>query len=93
MPKVYVGDVGTILKLDTGENLGTATAQTIKYTRPDATTGYWSGEVVETTKVKYVIQAGDWDVAGEWFFQSYVELPDWQGHGETAPYTIYSLGD
>ena len=34
--------------------------------------------------IKYVVQAGDLDVAGDWQLQAYVEFPTWKGRGEVA---------
>ena len=91
MGKVYVGDIGTIIKLDTGEDLAQATVKRIKYTMPDGSEGFWSGEVVETTKIQHTVASGELSLAGEWLFQAYIELPSWRGHGETSSYTIYDL--
>ena len=33
------------------------------------------------TSIKYVVQAGDIDMAGDWDMQAYVELPTWKGRG------------
>jgi hypothetical protein len=36
------------------------------------------------TSIKYVVQVGDLDVAGDWQLQAYVEFPTWKGRGEVA---------
>ncbi len=86
--KIYVGDVGTEVILDTEEDLSTATTHNILWKSPGGS-GTWVGEVVETTKVRYIIQAGDWNYPGLWKFQTSIIMPNWSGTGETAEEEIY----
>ena len=89
--KVYIGDIGTEIILDTGQDLSTATSLKIKYRKPNGTTGEWAASQVsgDSTKMKYVTQEGDLDVAGTWELQAYVEFASWQGHGEIATLVVY----
>lgn len=89
----HEGDIGTEILLDTGVDITAATLVQIKYQKPDLTTGVWTGVVDNTTKVKYVTLAGDLDQAGEWLFQSYVETPTWEGHGESVQHKVWSVVD
>ncbi|RLC88902.1 MAG: hypothetical protein DRJ03_01285 [Chloroflexi bacterium] len=89
--KVYVGDVGTDIILDTGVDLSAATTLKIKYKKPGGEIEEWDGTLEDTTKIKYTTVTDDLDTAGLWSFQAYVELPAWQGHGELAQYNIFEL--
>ena len=83
--KVYVGDTNTKIKCDAGTDITTATVVTIKYKKPDGTTGSWAGTVVDTNYGQYVTQSGDLDEPGDWTIQPYYELSGgWEGHGEVA---------
>ncbi len=89
MGKIYKGDVGTEIILDTGEPLADATVHNIAY-KNASSTGVFVGEVVETTKIRYITTStDDLDVAGDWKFQPIVTLPSWSGRGETAVRAIY----
>lgn len=91
MGKIYVGDIGTVIELDTGIALSGASPLRIKYEKPDGTTrGYWGATVTDTTKAKYTTVADDLDVSGVWVFQVYAGgLSGWTGHGEEYKRTIY----
>ena len=87
--KVYKGDVGTRIKLDTGQNLSAATTLRIVYEKPNGERGYWTASAIETTKLYYDTQAGNLDVDGDWTIQAFVSLPTWTGYGESVTMTVY----
>lgn len=87
--KVYRGDIGTVIIVNTKEDLTAATVTNIKVKKPNKTEVIWTGEKYETTKIKYIIQENDFDVAGEYFVQAYIEIPGWKGRGETTSFTVY----
>ena len=91
MGKIYVGDIGTIIELDSGVALAGASPLQIKYEKPDGTTrGAWTASIYDTTKAKYATLANDLDQAGVWTFQIYAEgLTGWSGHGEEYYRTIH----
>ena len=91
MPKIYVGDIGTDIILDTGMDLAGATTLKMKYKKPNAVIGEWTGTVTATTKIKHTSLAGELDVAGKWVLQAYVVIAGWTGHGESVNMTVYSL--
>jgi len=86
--KYYVGDVGTEIIVDTCSDITTATVTDLLVEKPDGTLVTWSGDVYETTKIKYVVQAGDFDQAGEYILQAYVEMPGWQGRGNSTSFRV-----
>lgn len=87
--KIYKGDIGTEIRLNTGVDLQSAVVS-IYYKKPSGTTGYWSSTVDDSTYVLYTIQDGDLDEAGEWTLQTYVELlSGWKGHGEIVSMMVW----
>lgn len=86
MSTVFVGDVGTVIKLDTGTDLTSATALKIKVKKPNGTEVEWtaSQDANNPKVMTYTIQSGDLDQSGTWKLQAYVEFPTWQGRGEWA---------
>lgn len=89
MNKIYVGDVGTVITLDVGEDVSTATTMDIVYKKPDGTTGTWNATLSGTTKIQYTTVSGDIDESGKWYVHAYIVLPSWSGIGETASFEVY----
>jgi hypothetical protein len=89
MSKVYIGDIGTKLSLDIGENVSTATVKRIYYLKPDGKEGWWAA-TLETGNLilSYTTKAGDLDVAGSWKLQAYVEMTAWKGLSETITLVV-----
>lgn len=86
--KYYVGDVGTEIIVDTCSDLTAATVTNLVVEKPDGTTHMWVGSVYEITKIRYVVQVGDFDQAGEYYVQAYVEMPGWSGYGTTTSFRV-----
>ena len=84
MSKVFVGDVGTVIILDTKVNITTATVRKILAEKPSGQSVEWTASLEGTTAIKYTIQAGDLDQEGIWMIQAYVEMPGWQGRGDSV---------
>ena len=84
MSDVFVGDEGTIISLDCGTSVATATVCQIIVKKPNGRRVTWNAVQDAETTIKYVVQAGDLDVAGDWQLQAYVEFPTWKGRGEVA---------
>lgn len=89
MNKVYVGDTGTAIILDTGTSLATATSVGIEVKKPNGSKVNWAGSVVESTKVSFVTLAGTLDQPGEWKLQAVVTLPNGTWKGETVVVRVY----
>ena len=87
--KAYVGDIGTVILLDCGVNVSSATVQKILVRKPDKTEHEWSGTIEDDNYLKYVIIADDFDQKGDYLLQAYIETPAWQGKGETVKLTVY----
>jgi hypothetical protein len=88
MSKVYVGDTGTLVELDTGADLSTATLVNVKAKKPDGTAVTWVATVSGTT-VRYTTLTADFDQHGGWTLQAYVEMPTGRWTGEAAALTVY----
>jgi hypothetical protein len=89
MAKYYVNDYGTELIVDTDSDITTATVTKLIVRKPiSGKVVEWVGTIYDTTKIKYVITSGDWDEAGIYFLQAYVELPNWKGRGSTAQFIV-----
>lgn len=86
--KYYVGDVGTEIIVDTCSDISTATLARLIVEKPDGTIENWDGAVFETTKIRYVVSVGDFDQAGKYNLQAYVEMPGGQWRGNTVTFTV-----
>lgn len=95
MGKVYAGDIGTKIILDTGTDLSAATAQKIYYEKPSRENGDWPAEIegpAADGKIQHTTVLNDIEVGehGIWKLQSYVEFSSGQKlRGETVELTIY----
>lgn len=88
--KVYQNEINKLLKLDCGEDISTATAQSISVRKPDGTTATWSGTVIESNYVQHATEAGDLDQTGTYLVQSVVTLSGVVRKGNTAEFYVYS---
>lgn len=87
--KVYVGDIGTIITLDTDETISSATTTDIKVKKGDGTTATWVAVLSGTDSVTYTVVADDFSCSGVYKVQAYVVMPNWSGLGETAEFQVY----
>lgn len=90
MGKIYVGDVGTVLKLDTKVDISDCSVFKIRYQKPDGTSDYWTAVRVGQ-KVRVISDANTWDQSGNWLYQSYVEEGSNKWHGEVISHRIYEV--
>lgn len=87
--KVYVGDYGTVVSINCGEDVSGATVAQLKVQKPGGTIVTWTATVYGTDYLRYTIQDGDLDEAGVWKIQAAVTLPSWKGLGKTDTFTVY----
>ena len=85
---VYIGDIGTEIVLDLGEDVTAATVRSIVAMKPDYTHVHWTATADGTTAIKNVTQAGDLDTLGVWDIQPYVEMPAWKGFGDVVQLVV-----
>lgn len=88
MSKVYVGDIGTAIELDTGVSLVGATVTQIKVRKPSGAVVTWTA-TVSGTKLRYVTLLNDLDQEGVWRMQASMTLPSGKWLGETAELKVY----
>jgi len=88
--KPYVGDIGLTIIIDMQEDMESATNITFEVRKPDGQEVSWEGiQVFETTKLKYITQEGDLDVAGIYNIQPKLTLGNWTGKGNTVSFRVY----
>ncbi len=87
--KIYVGDIGTVITLDCGQDISAATARAILVRKPDGTTTSWAAAPSGTNFISYTTLAGTLDQSGVWKLQSHITLPSGARKGETANLPVY----
>lgn len=90
--KIYIGDTGTELILNTNEDISGATVS-IKVRKGDGTITEWTAVTygAPLTKVKHVMVADDLSCSGIYRVQAHVQLTTgWTGLGETAEFMVYN---
>lgn len=90
MSKLYVGDTGTVIILDCGQDISAASARSIEVRKPDGTTVTWSAVASGSNSIAFTTLAGSLDMPGRWRLQAHVTLPSGQWRGETAMLDVYS---
>lgn len=86
MADIFVGDIGTIIQLNCGEDVSGATAQEIKVLKPNKQEVIWAAtkHATEGDIIEYALQAADIALDGTYKLQAYVDLGTWSGRGETV---------
>lgn len=83
----HVGDIGTLISLDVGESIATATVAKLVVKKPSGATVVWVGSP-NATAIEYTVIASDLDEEGDWTVQGYVEMPSWSGYSTVATMTV-----
>ncbi len=93
MEKIYVGSIGTVIRLNCYVDTSTATTTAIKAQKPSGDEVTWEAMPVvidgETTGIAYTIQEGDLDESGLWKLQAAVAGAGWDIPGETVDMRIF----
>jgi hypothetical protein len=90
--KIYVGDVGTEIIVDTTISLNQATVLQLRVLKPGSSEEVtWAGEEHEGTKILYRAQPGDFSIAGVYMIQAYIEIPGWKGRGNLATLIVWDI--
>lgn len=84
--QVFVGQM-IALKLDTKISLTGATLMRILWKSP-STSGYWTVTLTEGTKLVYNTSDSDFNEAGEWQWQPYVEKNGKKYYGKISKQKI-----
>jgi hypothetical protein len=98
MAKVYVGDIGTEIRLDTNPtnlpeiDIATATTLSILVQKPSGAEEEWVAVRFEdTNRIYHYTEDGDLDEAGIYKLQAFVAWadPTSEHRGETVPLKVY----
>lgn len=94
MSEIYKGDAGTVIEVSVGEDVSLATTLELRIRKPDGTVENWTAtkDPLIDTQINHTVSAGDLDQVGEYRLNSYIVLPTWTGHGETARFDVGSPG-
>ena len=90
MSKTYVGDTGTRITLDCGQDISTASARTIEVRKPDGTLTNWTAQASGTNAIYFDSLAGTFDMPGNWRLQAKVTLASGVWRGETVLLPVYA---
>ncbi len=90
MPKVYLGDVGTVITLDCGQNISAATGLAILARKPSGEIVTWTAVASGTNGLSYTTVAGAIDETGTWKLQALVTFASSVFRGETANLPVYA---
>ena len=85
---IILGDAGTELLVDCGEDLAGALDPTIHVRKPDGSEVAWAAEVVDATWLRYVTRPGDVDQAGPHLVQAGFTLGGWTGRGQADTFLV-----
>jgi len=85
----YVGDVGTIVKIDMQETITGATGLIFNVRKPNGDEVVWTPSIDGTEKLKYTVVEGDFNVPGVYKIQPELTLGTFSGKGYTARFTVY----
>lgn len=88
--KSYVGDTGTVITLDCGTDISTASARSIAVRKPDLTTTSWAADASGTDSVAFTTLADTLDQPGVWRLQAVVTLGSGTWRGETVLLQVYA---
>lgn len=88
--KTYVGDTGTVITLDCGQDISAASAREIEVRKPDGTTTSWAAVASGADSIAFTSLAGTFDMPGRWKLQARVTLAAGEWLGETAVLDVYS---
>ncbi len=88
--KTYVGDTGTVITLDCGQDISAATARSIAVRKPDGTTTSWSASASGTDSIQFTTLAGSLDQNGTWLLQAVISLGGGTWRGETVQLVVFA---
>ena len=91
MNKIYVGDVGVLVQVDTGQSMSSAAVHEIHVKYPDNTTAIWTASI-NGNIIEYVTQASDLSQAGRYKIQAYIEMGAYKGFGDTTTLNVVNRG-
>lgn len=88
--KSYVGDTGTAIILDCGQDISAASARSIHARKPDNTVVTWPAIASGSNSIRFDTLADTLDQPGTWRLQAHVTLPTGEWSGATAELLVYA---
>jgi hypothetical protein len=82
MSKHYKDDIGTVIKVNTKNDIGDATKVSLLVKKP-------SGQTFTDYGIRYVVLAGDFNEVGVHCLQSYIETSAGNWKGDLVQFRIY----
>lgn len=98
--KYYVGDIGTIIDVNTCTLVSGATIARLIVQKPDSISFDWDGTSIDITNIvsgnlethiQYTVTAGDFDQVGQYMVVAYIVTPTWSGHGTMASFAVHNV--
>lgn len=89
MDKIYVNDIGTILRINCGENISSASGLTIHIKKPNGVVMTKSASLFGSNAIQYTTVAGDLDIPGTYYANPAMTLGGWTGRGSTVSWRVY----
>jgi hypothetical protein len=90
---IKVNGVTTLIKLNAGEDLSSATVKRIYYRKPSGTQSFWAASLDATNQIlQYSTTATtDLDEDGEWVLDGYIESPTWNGYSTSIKMQVNAV--
>jgi len=86
--RYFKDTVGLAIRLETGQDVSSATNIVFNIRKPNGKKVTWSGTAYQTTKLQYVTQSGDLDVAGWYSVYPTLAIGGWVGAGTPTNFLI-----
>jgi hypothetical protein len=84
----YVGDVGTKIQVDVGVDVSDIVSAKLIVKKPDNTIVEWIATPDTDTYVYYIVQDGDFNLAGKYYLQAYIKTNNWSGYGSITSFYV-----
>ncbi|MFX0198559.1 MAG: hypothetical protein ACFFCW_20760 [Candidatus Hodarchaeota archaeon] len=88
--KPYVGDIGTVIKIDMGENISAGSGFKFFIRKPGGTIIEKTAVLEGTQYLKYAVESGVFSEPGKYLVQPQVTLSGGTWKGTTANFTVYN---
>lgn len=93
MAKVYVGDIGVVIKVNCEEDLTGADSHHLRVKKPSGTIETWETSIASGTWLHHTTASGDLNEAGTYKVNPYVDhLPSFKGHGDMDSFIVVNPG-
>jgi predicted acyltransferase (DUF342 family) len=87
--KIYLGDIGTLILVNMGEDISAAEDIVFLVKKPNNSEVEWDAEIGDDDNVlEYIVEDGDLDQAGVYYINPSLKLGEWIGLGDTVKFTV-----